>query len=410
MPVPTCSASGVELVAASATWLLSVTGSIALLWIWLPSALGSGDNSTELSVVELAPVLAWLASLGWLLVRLRPGHRVGWLFLTAAPVGVGVFLGFGVVGLASDVMPGVAGAAAAAGGAMLVLFAALLLAFVPLVFPDGRLPGPRWRLPTSALVGVLALSTLATIFGTDRVDPGTPPNPLAIPWLPAWVGTLGVVAGFIAMLAGLVMGVASITVRFRRGRGDERQQLKWMLAAIVLLAVAALPAFVGVESDVLSLLGPVTIALIPGAVALAILRYRLYDIDRLISRSIAYTLVSVALVATFVLGNLALQAVLANVTSSETLAVAGSTLVAAAAAQPLLRGIQRAVDRRFDRARVDASLIVAAFSARQRGAVDLEAVVGDIRATAGDSMRPVAIGIWLRDDVVLPGGGAASSV
>ena len=144
--------------------------------------------------------------------------------------------------------------------------------------------------------------------------------------------------------------------------------------------------------------------------ALAILRYRLYDIDRLISRSIAYTLVSVALVATFVLGNLALQAVLANVTSSETLAVAGSTLVAAAAAQPLLRGIQRAVDRRFDRARVDASLIVAAFSARQRGAVDLEAVVGDIRATAGDSMRPVAIGIWLRDDVVLPGGGAASSV
>ena len=390
-------ASGVELLAASAAWLLSVAGSIALLWIWLPSALEPGDHSTELSVVELAPVLAWLASLGWLLVRLRPGHRVGWLFLAAAPLGVGVFLGFGIVGLGADTMPAVAGAAAAAGGAMLVLFAALLLAFVPLVFPDGRLPGSGWRLPTSVLVGVLALSTLATILGTDRVDPGTPPNPLAIPWLPAWVGTLGVAAGFGAMLVGLVMGVASITVRFRRGHGEERQQLKWMLAAILLLAVAAVPTFVGVESDLLSLLGPFTIALIPGAVTLAILRYRLYDIDRLISRTIAYTLVSVVLVTTFVLGNLALQAVLANFNSSETLAVAGSTLVAFAAFQPLRRGIQGAVDRRFDRARVDASLIVAAFSSRQRDAVDLEAVVGDIRATTSSSLRPVAVGIWLRD-------------
>jgi hypothetical protein len=306
-------------------------------------------------------------------------------------------------------MPAVAGAAAAAGGAMLMLFAALLLGFVPLLFPDGRLPGPGWRLPTGVLASVLVMSSLAMVLGTDRVDPGTPPNPLAIPWVPAWVGGLGTAAGLVAMLVGLVMGVASITVRFRRGRGDERQQLKWMLAAIVLLAVATLPTFVGVESDVLSLLGPVTLALIPGAVTLAILRYRLYDIDRLISRTIAYTLLSFLLVTTFVLGNLALQAVLADVTSSETLAVAGSTLVAAAAAQPLRRGIQRAVDRRFDRARVDASLTVAAFNARQRDAVDLESVVGDIRATAGDAMRPASIGIWLRDDVTLPGGWTAPS-
>ncbi len=392
-------ASGGERLAASAVWLLSVAGSIILLWVWLPAALAPGDHSTELSVVELMPVLAWLASLGWLLVRLRPGNRIGWLFLAAAPLGVGVFLGFGVVGLGADAMPAVAGAAGAMGAAMVVLFVVVMLAFVPLLFPDGRLPGPRWRVPTLALVGVLAASTLATIFGSDRIDPGTPPNPLAIPGVPEWVGALGVAGGFVAMLVGLSMGVASIAVRFRRGRGDERQQLKWMLAAIVLFAVTTLPTFVDISSDVLSLLGPVTLALVPAAVTLAILRYRLYDIDRLISRSIAYMLLSFLLVATFVLGNLALQWALANVTSSETLAVAGSTLVAAAAAQPLRRLLQRAVDRRFDRARVDASLIVAAFNARQRGAVDLEAVVRDIRATAGDSMRPAAIGIWLRDDV-----------
>ena len=404
-------ASGVELFAASAAWLLSVAGCVSLVWIWLPVALTGepGDHSTELSVVELVPVLAWLASLGWLLVRLRPGHRVGWLFLIAAPLGIGVFLGFGVVGPGAETMPALAGAAAAAGGAMLVLFAAVLLAFVPLLFPDGRLPGPRWRLPTAALAGVLAASMLATIFGTDRIDPGTPPNPLAIPGVPEWVGALGIAGGLVAMLVGLSMGVASIVVRFRRGHGDERQQLKWMLAAIVLPAVATLPTFVGADYDVLTLLGPITVAMIPGALTLAILRYRLYDIDRLISRTIAYTLLSLLLVTTFVIGNLALQAVLANFTSSETLAVAGSTLIAFAAAQPLRRRIQRAVDRRFDRARVDASLIIAAFSTRQQGAVDLEAVVGDVRATTSGALRPAAIGIWLRDDVVLPGEGAAAS-
>ena len=254
--------SGWERLAASAAWLLSVAGSMILLWLWVPAALAPGDRSTELSVVELVPVLAWLASLGWLLVRLRPGNRIGWVFLAAAPLGVGVFLGFGVVGLGADAMPAVAGAAGAMGAAMIVLFVVVLLAFVPLLFPDGRLPGPRWRVPTLALVGVLAASTLATIFGTDRIDPGTPPNPLAIPGVPEWVGALGVASGLVAVLIGLVMGVASITVRFRRGHGDERQQLKWMLAATVLLAVAILPGLVGVESAVLSLLGPVTLALI----------------------------------------------------------------------------------------------------------------------------------------------------
>jgi len=357
----------------------------------------------------LVPVLAWLASLGFLLVRLRAGHRVGWLFLVAALDGVVVFLAFGVVGLGAEAVPGLAGAASASGGALLIVFVVTLVGFLPLLFPDGRLPGPGWRLPVATLVGLLGVSTLGMVLGIDRVDPGTPPNPLAIAWLPAWVGTVGVASGVLAMAEGTILGVASVAIRFRRGHGDERQQVKWMLGAIVLFAVATVPTFVGVNSDLLGLVAPVTLALIPAAVTLAILRYRLYDIDRLISRTIAYSLVTVVLLATFVLGNLALQALLANVTSRETLAVAGSTLVAFAAFQPIRRRIQAAVDRRFDRSRVDTARTVAAFSARQRDAVDPEAVIEDIRATADGSLRPASTGIWLREAAARSGGGAGGT-
>jgi len=136
--------------------------------------------------------------------------------------------------------------------------------------------------------------------------------------------------------------------------------------------------------------------LIPLAITAAILRYRLYDIDRLISRTIAYALVSAILVAMFGLGNLVLQAVLANLTQADTLAVAASTLLAFAAAQPVWRRVRRVVDQRFDRARIDAAATAAAFSDRQRDRVDLQAVVDDVRTTANGSLRPTSIGIWLR--------------
>jgi K+ transporter len=134
------------------------------------------------------------------------------------------------------------------------------------------------------------------------------------------------------------------------------------------------------------------------AITTAILRYRLYDIDRLISRTIAYTIVLALLVAVFGLGTLVLQAALEGVTQGGTLAVAASTLLAFAAAQPLWRWIRRLVDQRFDRARIDAARTAAAFSDRQRDRVDLEAVIDDVRATANDSLRPASVGVWLRGD------------
>ncbi len=394
-------ASGRELRLASAAWLVSVASATTLTWLYLPAVIDNGvGDGTPLSVVELVPALLWFASLGWLLVRLRPGHAVGWLFLLAPPFGAAPFVGFGIVASAATTMPALAGAAGTIAIAGLVVFVVLLLAFMPILFPDGRLPGPGWRGPVAVVTGLLIVSTTATILGPGQIDPGIPPNPMAIPFLPDWTRPAGTALAVIVMMLGAIMGVVSIVVRFRRGRGDERQQLKWMLAAMVLSGVTVLPTFVGVSSVLLSVLGPLALALIPAAVTLAILRYRLYDIDQLISRTITYVVVTVTLLGVFALGNLALQALLADMTSRNTLAVAASTLAAFAAFQPIRRWVQGAVDRRFDRARVDAAMTVAAFGARQRDAVDLDAVVGDIRATVGDAMRPATVGIWLRDDAV----------
>ncbi len=392
-------ASGAELLAAGVAWLLSLACGGAVAWLYLPEVIdGDIGDGVALSVVELVPVLLWFASLGWLLVRLRPGHAVGWLFLLAPPFGTTPFVGFGIVALTTDTMPALAGAAGTIAIAGLVVFTVLLLAFLPMLFPDGRLPGPGWRAPVALVTALLAVSTAATILGPGRSDPGMPPNPLGIPLLPEWIRAAGAALAVVVMMVGAIMGVVSIVIRFRRGRGDERQQLKWMLAAMVLAGVTVLPGFVGMESALLSVLGPVALALIPAAVTLAILRYRLYDIDHLISRTITYVVVTVTLVLVFTVGNLALQAVLADVTSASTLAVAASTLAAFGAFQPIRRLVQDAVDRRFDRARVDAARTTEAFASRQRDRVDLPMILADVRETARDTLRPSSVAVWLRGD------------
>jgi hypothetical protein len=147
---------------------------------------------------------------------------------------------------------------------------------------------------------------------------------------------------------------------------------------------------------VLTVLGVGSVTLIPISIGIAVLRYRLYDIDRLISRTLAYGLVTAVLVAVLAAGNLALQTVLAGITQAGTVAVAASTLAAFALFQPLRRRVQSAVDRRFDRARIDADRTVSAFAERLRGELDLASVTGDLRATALEAVRPLAAAVWLR--------------
>jgi hypothetical protein len=408
-PIPSASPAGhasrVELLVASIVWLASFAGSLSLVWLWLPFAVDGGDP-TLVSIVMLAPVLVVFDSLGWLLVRARPGNRVGWLLMLTALSGSGAFLGIALGQLLLESEPALAGGFGTLGVTLLIPTFLLPSSLLPLVFPDGRLPGPLWRIPVVILAAMLIVVVIGLGLTPGQLDSGIPPNPIAIGFLPQELRALASLLSAVMLVAGAVLGVSSVAVRFRRGRGDERQQVKWLLAASLVFVLAALPGFIGIDSDLLSLLGPLALALLPVAITLAVLRYRLYDIDRLISRSISYALLTAAIVGVFVLGNLGLQSALSGLTAGNTLAVAVSTLLAFAIAQPARRWIQGIVDRRFDRARVDAARAVAAFSARQRDRVDLAAIVADVQATSQESLRPTAIGVWLRGTSPRPGADA----
>ncbi len=195
-----------------------------------------------------------------------------------------------------------------------------------------------------------------------------------------------------------------------RARGDTREQLKWFLAAVALVAVNIVPSIVltstplsdderdsgSQEFGLMDVVGAASLALVPIAIGVAILRYRLYDIDRLISRTVTWALVTVVLLAVFGTGILAIQGVLSGVTNGETLAVAVSTLGAFALFQPVRRRIQEIVDRRFDRARYDAGLVIDGLSERLRDPLELAALGTEIVRVATETVRPASAAVWLR--------------
>ena len=385
--------------AATIVWLIALVGSVALLVLWLPYA---GNGGTELSLLLVAPLMTIYASLGWLILRHRPGHRIGWLLLASALIAIVFTGGIGLGGLRADTYGPddfLAGAMITIAVSVLIPFFVIAFGMMPILYPDGRLPGPRWRWPVRGVVAGTVVSTTCFLLA-PTVDSGAAANnPFAPPGSPAVLSDIAGALGTVTVIVAGVLAVASVIVRFRRGHGDERQQLKWMLAPVVLVIVLNAPTFLGVDvGGVLSVVQVIVMLLIPAAITAAILRYRLYDIDRLISRTIAYSVVTALLVALFALGTLVLQTALEGITQGDTLAVAASTLLAFAAAQPLWRRVRQLVDQRFDRARIDAARTAAAFSDRQRDRVDLEAVIDDVRATADATLRPTSIGVWLRGD------------
>jgi hypothetical protein len=252
----------------------------------------------------------------------------------------------------------------------------------------------------------VALAVLGTLFGIERGEwdeTGTIGNPLAVG---GPVGdALAAGAGASAPLFGAVVLLAliSVVVRFRRARGVERQQLKWFGWAIGLLLCGLAAAAIG-EATGYAPLGNVgwtvflasLIGAMPLAIAVAILRYRLYDIDRIISRTVAYALVTAILALGFWGAVVVLSTVLAQVAQGASIAVAASTLAAIALFQPVRRRVQHVVDRRFDRANYDAERIQLAFYARLRGEVDMEAVMGDLARTTSVAVAPRSLAIWLR--------------
>jgi hypothetical protein len=364
----------------------------------------------DLLIIALAVLT--MATVGVVLSIRVPANAVGWLLIVAA-LALGVeFLAFGYGERSSAVAggswPGTVVAAWLYSN-LLAVPVVIMVFTLPLIYPDGRLVSPRWRW----LIGLLALSfvqTLAQAFRPGLIPDTNVENPFGIPALVPLLDALKA-PGFGILAVPLFVGpVAAIVIRFRRGIAVERAQLKWLIAATTAAVVAWTVVAVGglTGSAVLTTVGwyggLLAFVGLPLAIGIAVLRYRLYEIDKIISRTIAWAVVTGVLVLVFAGGVVALQAALIGVTQGETLAVAASTLIAAALFQPLRRRVQREVDRRFDRATYDAQQTVEAFAERLRDEVALDAVADNLQRTVASSIKPTSFGLWLRASRPRPGG------
>jgi len=280
-----------------------------------------------------------------------------------------------------------------------------LLGVAVLLFPDGRPPSRRWRwvlwayLAVAALwIGSAAVIAVGTLAGHDvRVDPAG--NLVALSGNTAGPDAwFGVVQGVFFPLLTLcwLLSVAGQTVSYARSSGERRQQLKWLLAGAVAgaagLGLGILLGGAGLPGPVRGILALTGLLALPVSMAVAVFKYRLFDIDRILSRTLAYTIVTGLLVGVY--AGLVLLATRV-LTLHTPVAVAAATLAAAALFAPVRRHVQRLVDRRFNRARYDADRTVAAFAARLQDAVDLGTVRDDLLAVVSGSLEPVHLSIWI---------------
>lgn len=382
-------------VSALLLWSLGVLGTVILVWLSLPAG-----GWTTLAFLALAPVNIGYGLLGLLILRHHPRHRIGWIYLATPILVSAVFDGFGYSGQAID-----AGTVTFVHVIVLwlaaVLFtpmALLMFPLVALVFPDGNLPGRRWRWPVGGILVAAAVSSLLLAFAPGVIDPAMGPNPFAIAALGPSASVISGALMILAIVGGTILAIAAMVVRFRRGGPQGRQQLKWILAALLVIAVLVIPSLLAPsgENGPENVISGLSLLLLPLSMTVAILRYRLYEIDRLISRSVAYVLVTGVIGLAFVATIVTLQGALAPFTQGQTIAVAGSTLVAVALFQPVRRRIQGVVDQRFDRRRADAQREVESFASRLRDEVDLPTVIAELDGVVHRAVAPSRRAVWVR--------------
>ena len=343
------------------------------------------------------------ASVGAMVAARVPDNRIGWVFCA-----IGVLCGMSVLawvyadyGLnaTSNVIPGAAAAAAFPSEPL-----APFLGFALLMFPDGRLPSRRWR-PVAGLLGL----SMGLLFVSDIVRPGAlddpfraASNPLGIPGVRGAAIVMND-AGWALVPIGLGLAAASLIVRRRQARGVVRRQLELVLGigALVAVVIAAdMSTWLiwpngGLQLRI-ALIG-VSFAAFPAATGVAIFRYRLYDIDRVVHRTVVYAVLIASLAALYFGGVYVAQAALRSVSGqSSTLAVTASTLLVAGAFQPLRKRIQTMVDRRFYRSRYDADRTLEALASRLRRQIDLESTRGEVLAAVNETLRPAHATLWLR--------------
>jgi hypothetical protein len=366
----------------------------------IPNRFGFGD----LALVGFAFLGLTFASVGALLVERRPQNAVGWcMVLIGAAYAVGVLFAAMTFSAVADGPDGAATARLTAWLALLFTTIGGVIFGLGLIFPTGRGHTPAWDRMVRLLIvgGMLFLAFLLTqprglhLFPTIDNPFGIGPD--LVPVLGFQLSPLGSAsAGLFAPLL-----VASLISRYRISDSVGRQQLKWFgLALSVTLAGVAVAGIGGYISDEPSEAGLVVFgfagALIPVAIGIAILRYHLYDIDRIISRTLSYAAITAVLAGVFGLVALSLGIVLGSFAEGQTIAVAGSTLLVVALFGPLRRRAQTIVDRRFDRSSYDASRTVEAMTGRLRDDVDLDRVEADVLGVLERTFHPATASVWIR--------------
>ena len=336
---------------------------------------------------------------GALVVAHRPGNAIGWIFSAIALLAFTGQLASEYATYAYVTRPGsLPGAILAAwyGSWPWWLVLAPALVFTPLLFPTGRLVSRRWR-PVVWLAG--ATTAVATLLTSLQPTLGTfgdqvVMNPIGVTAVGDLVGSAVGLALLGLLVLSAVLALASLVIRFRRSRGEERQQLKWFTYACALLPLAALGDFL--PGPVGDLLFAALVLLLPVATGIAILRHRLYDIDRLINRTLVYGLLTALLGGVYAAAVLVLGLFGGVGRDPPSWAVAGATLAVAALFQPARRRIQSVVDRRFNRRKYDAARTVEVFSRRLREEVDLDTLSAELLAVVDETVQPAKASLWLQ--------------
>jgi len=354
--------------------------------------------------VAFGAVAIAFAAVGAVILRRRPENPVGWLFWGMGPFIAVAALAqqFAVYAVVDRSSPITGGAAAAWLQSWSILSALTSgVGVLLLLFPDGRLLTRRWRVALWGLVVGFALFVIGYL-----IDPGPLGQPFASVDNPFGIENAGRIAevlvpiGFFLSIVSIVAAAVSLVLRYRRAGGAEREQIKWLAFAGVALAVSivAATAFEGSDPGAAIVGGCVIASLVgvPAAAGMAILRYRLYEIDVVVNRALVYGSLTTLLAGAYIGLVLLFQLGLRPLTGGSGLAVALSTLAVAALFRPARNRIQSLVDRRFYRHKYDAERTLQAFAARLRDEVDLDALRGELTAVVAETMQPAHVSLWLR--------------
>jgi hypothetical protein len=382
---------------------------LALSWN-APTADGGPAGNTALDIL-LAMAFMCFPAVGFVLALRRPENPIGWLLLAIGAAwgltGLSAYAEYGLV-----VAPGSAPGAAEAGAIAWPMWApavGMTFTFVLLLFPDGHLPGRRWRwVAYAAAVAITAITVVGVLTPGKMVDQGFPgtDNPLGIE-------TMRTIsendAAFLPILVAAMIGsAASVVVRYRRSHGVERQQIKWLAAAgaviVTGIALTAVPSLAfasdGPEpwwQTVMDNVVAFSYALIPLSIGVAVVRYRLYEIDVIIRKTLVYAILAGVLALVYLGGISSVSLILRAVTGqSGAVAVTLSTLVVAVTFQPLRTRIQRGVDRRFYRRKYDGARTLREFNSRLRQEVDLDALTAEVLDVVTETVQPSHASMWLR--------------